>query len=185
MMTQMLREVVLSGTGTSANVENAVVAGKTGTTNASKDVWFCGYSKYYTTTVWAGYDYPKEMSGVNSRVNAIFKDFMTAVHTNLPVTDFSTVTQQTTQPETTAAVQEETQSLPQETTAIVPEMETTGIEQVTPQQVPATTAQVPTTTPYQRWTTAPAQPKTTAPMQYGDIDATTRTDPDATARGEW
>ena len=185
MMTQMLREVVLSGTGTSANVENAIVAGKTGTTNASKDVWFCGYSKYYTTTVWAGYDYPKEMSGVNSRVNAIFKDFMTAVHTNLPVTDFSTVTQQTTQPETTAAVQEETQSLPQETTAIVPEMETTGIEQVTPQQVPSTTAQVPTTTPYQRWTTAPAQPKTTAPMQYGDIDATTRTDPDATARGEW
>ena len=179
----MLREVVLSGTGTSANVENAVVAGKTGTTNASKDVWFCGYSKYYTTTVWAGYDYPKEMSGVNSRVNAIFKDFMTAVHTNLPVTDFSTVTQQTTQPETTAAVQEETESLPQETTAIVPE--TTGIEQVTPQQVPSTTTQVPTTTPYQRWTTAPAQPKTTAPMQYGDIDATTRTDPDATARGEW
>ena len=56
MMTDMLRTVVTSGTGVGAEPSNAIVAGKTGTTNSNKDAWFCGYSQYYTTAIWMGYD---------------------------------------------------------------------------------------------------------------------------------
>mgnify|MGYP000600447331 CR=1 FL=1 len=37
---------------------------KTGTTNASRDTWFCGYTRYYTTAVWVGYEIPRDMPGV-------------------------------------------------------------------------------------------------------------------------
>ena len=39
-------------------------AGKTGTTNENKDGWFVGYTRYYTTSVWVGYDMPKETQWV-------------------------------------------------------------------------------------------------------------------------
>ena len=32
------------------------IAGKTGTTTSNNDVWFVGYTPYYTAGVWAGYD---------------------------------------------------------------------------------------------------------------------------------
>lgn len=175
MMTQMLREVVLSGTGTSANAENVVTAGKTGTTNSSKDVWFCGYSKYYTTAVWAGYDYPKEMSGVNNKVNAIFKDFMASIHQNLPIVEFEMSTQQKTETETTTAVPE---NVPSEI------QEATQTEQITSPQASSSELVKPSTS--QQATASSSQKTTQAPsIQYGDIDAATRTDPDATAIGEW
>ena len=65
-MTDMLRTVVTSGTGVGAEPSNAIVAGKTGTTNSNKDAWFCGYSQYYTTAIWMGYDYPKLVIAVNA-----------------------------------------------------------------------------------------------------------------------
>lgn len=37
-----------------AQVKGQIIAGKTGTTNDYKDAWFCGYSRYYTTSVWVG-----------------------------------------------------------------------------------------------------------------------------------
>ena len=69
MITDMLRTVVHSGTGTAANVPWLDVAGKTGTTNfddktiaqfgypanATNDSWFCGYTPQYTMAVWTGY----------------------------------------------------------------------------------------------------------------------------------
>ena len=39
-------------------------AGKTGTTNGSKDGWFCGVTPYYTVTVWVGYDTPKTLDNL-------------------------------------------------------------------------------------------------------------------------
>ena len=52
MMTGILEAVVEpDGTGAAGAVGNAVIAGKTGTTNSNKDMWFCGYSAYYTTAV--------------------------------------------------------------------------------------------------------------------------------------
>jgi penicillin-binding protein 1A len=70
MVTDMLRTVVNSGTGTAANVPGLDVAGKTGTTNfdaktsaqfgypsnATNDSWFAGYTPQYTMAVWTGYE---------------------------------------------------------------------------------------------------------------------------------
>ncbi|MCL6588037.1 MAG: penicillin-binding protein, partial [Anoxybacillus sp.] len=69
MITDMLKTVVQSGTGTLANVPGLHVAGKTGTTNYSEDVarhyglpddavpdsWFVGYTPNYTAAVWTGF----------------------------------------------------------------------------------------------------------------------------------
>ena len=86
MMTSMLETVVESGTGVGAGCYNAVIAGKTGTTNSNKDAWFVGYSKYYTTSVWIGYDYPETLSNVNTK--AIFKQFMEYIHSGLEKQEF-------------------------------------------------------------------------------------------------
>ena len=56
LITSILRDVVLRGTGRSANVQNLEVAGKTGTTNNSIDAWFAGYSPSVETVVWFGND---------------------------------------------------------------------------------------------------------------------------------
>lgn len=169
MMTQMLKEVVKTGTGIAADVSNAVVAGKTGTTNSSKDVWFCGYSKYYTTAVWVGFDYPREMANINYNVNSIFRDFMTAVHESLPVVDFDAAANGGQETETTTAVPtESSESSSDEMQESTEEMETTASNTATS-------------------SSAAVQPATQKPtMQYGDIDSTTWTDPDATIRGgDW
>ncbi|MBB6283172.1 transglycosylase domain-containing protein [Geobacillus subterraneus] len=68
MITDMLKSVVRSGTGQSANVPGVEVAGKTGTTNygpsgakfdlpenAVPDSWFVGYTPNYTAAVWTGF----------------------------------------------------------------------------------------------------------------------------------
>lgn len=59
-------------------------AGKTGTTNSSKDAWFCGYTRYYTTAVWMGYDTPRAMPGVYGSTYAgkIWKQVMDIIHTD-------------------------------------------------------------------------------------------------------
>lgn len=65
-------------------------AGKTGTTNDSKDTWFCGYTKYYTTAVWVGYDTPKAMHGIYGKTYAgrIWHDFMAQINNGLPAQDW-------------------------------------------------------------------------------------------------
>jgi 1A family penicillin-binding protein len=55
-LTSMLQDVVRAGTGTNAQVSGWPIAGKTGTTDSSVDAWFCGFSPYYTCTVWVGND---------------------------------------------------------------------------------------------------------------------------------
>ena len=64
-MTDILTGVITSGTASSLgwySYTSTEAAGKTGTTNESKDGWFCGYTPYYTIAVWVGYDNPKELS---------------------------------------------------------------------------------------------------------------------------
>lgn len=65
-------------------------AGKTGTTNSNKDTWFCGYTKYYTTAVWIGYDTPKAMPGIYGKTHAgkLWHDYMTQIHAGLPAEDW-------------------------------------------------------------------------------------------------
>lgn len=65
-------------------------AGKTGTTNSSKDTWFCGYTRYYTTAVWVGYDIPRAMPGVYGSTYAgkIWQGVMNRIHEGLEPWDW-------------------------------------------------------------------------------------------------
>jgi penicillin-binding protein 1A len=78
-MTSMLREVVLHGTGIAASKMGYPLAGKTGTTNDFTDAWFIGFSPAMTTGVWIGYDEKKSLGAKESGARAalpIWMDFM-------------------------------------------------------------------------------------------------------------
>ena len=61
-MTSMLQDVIKRGTGRAAlSMSRNDLAGKTGTTNESKDSWFSGYNADIVTTVWAGFDQPQSL----------------------------------------------------------------------------------------------------------------------------
>jgi len=78
-MTSMLREVVLHGTGIAASSMKYPLGGKTGTTNDFTDAWFIGFSPSMTTGVWIGYDEKKSLGGKETGAHAalpIWMDFM-------------------------------------------------------------------------------------------------------------
>lgn len=61
-LNSILEDVIKKGTGRRAlALGRADIAGKTGTTNESKDAWFSGYNADYVTTVWTGYDQPESL----------------------------------------------------------------------------------------------------------------------------
>ena len=64
------------------------VAGKTGTTSANRDRWFCGYTPYYTCAVWTGYDTPETMAFSGNPATQIWQKVMSAVHADLPRKEF-------------------------------------------------------------------------------------------------
>ena len=56
-MIDAMKDVVTSGTGTRARLTTGMTcAGKTGTTSNQYDLWFCGITPYYSSSVWFGYD---------------------------------------------------------------------------------------------------------------------------------
>lgn len=85
MMTDVLTGVMTSGTGRNLALDHMTSAGKTGTTTDQKDGWFVGYTKYYTTGVWVGYDYPKTLAGLagSTYPGYIWKQFMNEIHSGL------------------------------------------------------------------------------------------------------
>jgi penicillin-binding protein 1A len=61
-LNSMLQDVIKRGTGRRAlSMGRSDIAGKTGTTNESKDSWFSGYNADYVTTVWVGFDQPESL----------------------------------------------------------------------------------------------------------------------------
>ncbi len=64
MMNAMLKGVVERGTGKKAQLRGWEVAGKTGTTQNSRDAWFIGYTAQMVTGVWFGNDDNSPMKGV-------------------------------------------------------------------------------------------------------------------------
>lgn len=80
MLTDMMEDVITSGTGTRARLNNMVVAGKTGTTNDSKDLTFYGYTPYYTAGIWMGYDMAKSISNQTAHLT-IWKKVMDQINT--------------------------------------------------------------------------------------------------------
>lgn len=91
MMTDVLQGVMTNGTGVKLQLKNSVSAGKTGTTNDIKDGWFVGYTPYYSTAVWVGYDMPKALDSLagNTYPGYIWQSFMDKLHENLPERDFT------------------------------------------------------------------------------------------------
>ena len=91
MMTDVLTGVFSSrGTGRGLGLSNMPSAGKTGTTDDKKDGWFVGYTPYYTTSVWVGYDIPKTLSGLSggSYPGRIWHNFMTEIHEGFAYEEF-------------------------------------------------------------------------------------------------
>lgn len=82
MMTDVLKTVAYYGTGVGSAFNDSIeVAGKTGTTNDTKDGWFVGYSLKYTTAVWTGYDTPREMYYTeDTKPVSIWRKIMSSVH---------------------------------------------------------------------------------------------------------
>lgn len=89
-MTDVLQSVADFGTARGTTIGDFPIAVKTGTTNNYKDGWFCGYSPYYTTTVWVGYDTPKRIPDLskNAYPRKIWQNFMTEIHEGLPRREF-------------------------------------------------------------------------------------------------
>ena len=89
----MLQNVIKNGTGTSARFEGSTmpIAGKTGTTTSRKDLYFVGYSAYYTAAVWSGFDQPERMSsGLQQQSAVTWKKVMSAIHEGLEDKSFPT-----------------------------------------------------------------------------------------------
>ena len=93
MLTDVLKGTFTAsyGTGRGLGLSGGMpAAGKTGTTNSSKDTWFCGYTRYYTAAVWVGYDTPRAMPGVygSTYAGVIWKNVMNQLHEGLEPWDW-------------------------------------------------------------------------------------------------
>ena len=91
-MATLLKEVVNAGTGSRARIEGRVIAGKTGTTNDTHDVWFMGFSPYLVTGVYVGYDQVDSLGRQEQggRTAApIFRQYRMQVEDRYPADDFA------------------------------------------------------------------------------------------------
>ncbi len=91
LLTSAMEDVVKQGTGTDLQLNNMHVAGKTGTTSAYNDVWFAGFTPYYTCTVWAGYDNNEKLSPEGTSRNfhrTLWRKIMNRIHEDLPDKEF-------------------------------------------------------------------------------------------------
>ena len=91
-MSNLLQEVVLYGTGTGARALKRKVGGKTGTTNEFVDAWFMGFSPELVTGVWTGFDNPRSLGKgeVGSRASLpAWNDFMAAALERYRVDDYT------------------------------------------------------------------------------------------------
>lgn len=89
-MTDILKGVMTNGTAKGQGLVNMPSAGKTGTTNENKDGWFAGYTPYYTTSIWVGYDSPRWLKGLTGSAYPaeIWHNYMEEIHSGLPVKNF-------------------------------------------------------------------------------------------------
>ncbi len=94
LLTDAMKDVVAREDGTAWGLISAgtmPVAGKTGTTSNYKDIWFAGYTPYYTCCVWGGYDNNDSLpnsSTYHTYNKALWTSIMTRVHAALPAKEF-------------------------------------------------------------------------------------------------
>ena len=92
-MVDMMQDVITKGTAAGmkwSSSSELPAAGKTGTTNDSKDGWFCGVTPYYSIAVWVGYDQPRTLDNLwgSTYPAQIWKQSMLDVTEGLEVIDF-------------------------------------------------------------------------------------------------
>jgi len=80
---ELLKGVVQNGTAAGSVIPGMDTCGKTGTTDDNKDKWFIGFTPYYCTTVWVGYDRPRVISTGTNPAIKIWKDIMVDIHEDL------------------------------------------------------------------------------------------------------
>ncbi len=85
LLTSAMVDVVTKGTGGSVNFGGMSIAGKTGTTSDYNDVWFAGYTPYYTCTTWTGYDNNTKLRSGDERnlAKKLWREVMKEIHTDL------------------------------------------------------------------------------------------------------
>ena len=90
LLTNVMEDVVTEGTGTRVQFDGMHIAGKTGTTDNYRDLWFCGFTPYYTCSVWAGYDDNTVLPQGTYRTyqQTLWRNIMQRIHADLPDTDF-------------------------------------------------------------------------------------------------
>ena len=91
LLTSAMVDVVTSGTGGSVNFGGMPIAGKTGTTSDYNDVWFSGYTPYYTATTWTGYDNNTKLSTTAEKnlAKTMWRAVMSQIHEELPSKSFN------------------------------------------------------------------------------------------------
>ena len=95
LLTDAMVDVVTGsgGTGTAVNFDGMAIAGKTGTTSNNRDVWFAGFTPYYTCAAWVGYDNNYVLNKNNQSETALAKKLwravMSRIHANLPNEQFT------------------------------------------------------------------------------------------------
>ena len=91
LLTSAMEDVVKKGTGVACNFGGTAIAGKTGTTSDENDVWFSGYTTYYTATTWAGFDNNVDLttSAQQHLAKTLWRKTMEEIHKGLPSTNFS------------------------------------------------------------------------------------------------
>jgi len=90
-ITSILEGVVIRGTGAAIAAVGKPLAGKTGTTNSAKDLWFVGFSPDLAVGVYMGYDKPKSLGSqaqASQFTAPIFRDFMKLALADKPATPF-------------------------------------------------------------------------------------------------
>ena len=96
LLTDAMKGVISDPQGTAngiINLGSMPVAGKSGTTSDYRDIWFAGYTPYYTCTVWGGYDNNAKLPSGGSYHNynkVLWNSIMNRLHQGLPTTDFET-----------------------------------------------------------------------------------------------
>ncbi len=89
LLTNAMEDVVKYGTGTSCQLDNMAVAGKTGTTEEYNDLWFVGYTPYYTCAVWSGYDNNEKLPDYARNFHrTLWRNVMSRIHENLEYAEF-------------------------------------------------------------------------------------------------
>ena len=95
LLTDAMVDVVTGsgGTGTAVNFDGMAIAGRTGTTSNIRDVWFAGFTPYYTCAAWVGYDNNYVLNKNNQSETALAKKLwravMSRIHANLPNEQFT------------------------------------------------------------------------------------------------